>query len=296
MVLTFTVHDDGPVGLDAVAVVFDDENMVSDAGIVLVATRCERLGIEALAGGFVRLTGRAGGANVGRKIMSLLYAMVLGADSIDDCDVLARRPHQGAARRPRRGAVERWGRPALLHVRACAPIGLLRRSNYIQTGQNPADKQCIQAKRPAADRAPRPHARPPGRDVPRVAPPPLRHQPHRTDRRSRGRASPARRRRARHPRPQRPGTGRLPLRALLRQRRLDHAEPPSRTTCSAGPRSSGYPPRPSASRARSADACSTCPAASLHRATLDPAPPGPLTLAERLRRRPQHLRALPAPA
>ena len=29
-----------------------------------------------------------GAANAGRKVMALLYAMVLGADSIDDCDVL----------------------------------------------------------------------------------------------------------------------------------------------------------------------------------------------------------------
>ena len=31
---------------------------------------------------------RPGAANAGRKVMALLYAMVLGADSIDDCDVL----------------------------------------------------------------------------------------------------------------------------------------------------------------------------------------------------------------
>jgi hypothetical protein len=31
---------------------------------------------------------RAGAANAGRKIMALLFAMVLGADCIDDCQVL----------------------------------------------------------------------------------------------------------------------------------------------------------------------------------------------------------------
>src|SRR5215211_3745600 len=45
------VHDDGPVGLDGVEVIFDDERVVSDAGIAV-------------------------------------FAMVLGADSIDDTDVL----------------------------------------------------------------------------------------------------------------------------------------------------------------------------------------------------------------
>ena len=62
---------------------------VSDAGVVLVATLAKRLGIEALAGRLVRLgRGRPGAANAGRKVMALLFAMVLGADSIDDCEVL----------------------------------------------------------------------------------------------------------------------------------------------------------------------------------------------------------------
>lgn len=33
--VTLMVHDDGPVGLDGVEVVFDDERLVSDAGIAL---------------------------------------------------------------------------------------------------------------------------------------------------------------------------------------------------------------------------------------------------------------------
>ena len=44
------VHDDEPVGLDVVEVTFDDERVVSDAGIALVATLAERLGIEASGG------------------------------------------------------------------------------------------------------------------------------------------------------------------------------------------------------------------------------------------------------
>ena len=83
------VQDDGPVGLDAVRVEFDDEHVVADAGIALVATLAGRLGIEALAGRLVRLRrDRPGAANAGRKVMALLFAMVVGADSIDDCDVL----------------------------------------------------------------------------------------------------------------------------------------------------------------------------------------------------------------
>ncbi len=83
------MHDDAAVGLDGLEVVFDDERAVSDAGIVLVATLAQRLGIEDLAGGLVRLRrDRAGAANAGRKVMALMFAMLLGADSIDDCDVL----------------------------------------------------------------------------------------------------------------------------------------------------------------------------------------------------------------
>jgi hypothetical protein len=83
------VHDDGPVGLDGVQVAFDDERVVSDAGIVLLATLAGRLGIEGLVQRFVRLRPDLPGASsAGRKVMSLIFAMVLGADSIDDCDVL----------------------------------------------------------------------------------------------------------------------------------------------------------------------------------------------------------------
>ncbi|MCA1699068.1 MAG: IS1380 family transposase, partial [Actinobacteria bacterium] len=83
------VHDDKPVGLDGVQVEFDDERVVCDAGIAVVATLALRLGIEALAGDLVRLRrDRPGAANAGRKVMALLFAMVLGADSIDDSGVL----------------------------------------------------------------------------------------------------------------------------------------------------------------------------------------------------------------
>lgn len=82
------VNTDGPVGLDPVQVAFDDARAVSDAGIVLVATLAARLGIEALAQRVVRLGDCVGAANPGRKVMTLIYAMALGADCIDDCDVL----------------------------------------------------------------------------------------------------------------------------------------------------------------------------------------------------------------
>jgi hypothetical protein len=82
------VHDDGPVGLDAIAVAFDDERAVADAGVVLAATLAQRLGIEALVDAAVCLGDRPGAANPGAKVMTLVSAMTLGADCIDDCDIL----------------------------------------------------------------------------------------------------------------------------------------------------------------------------------------------------------------
>ena len=73
------VHDDRLVGLDDVRVCFDDERVVSDAGIALAATLAARLGIEGLVERFVRLRPeRPGAASAGRKVMTLIYAMALG--------------------------------------------------------------------------------------------------------------------------------------------------------------------------------------------------------------------------
>src|SRR5664280_1564082 len=75
-------------GLDGIKVRFDDDRSVADAGVLLCATLAVRLGIEALVNECVNLTGRVGYFRPGRKVMSLVHAMLLGADSIDDCDVL----------------------------------------------------------------------------------------------------------------------------------------------------------------------------------------------------------------
>src|SRR4051794_4477369 len=83
------VQDDKPVGRDGVRVQFDLERVVCDGGAMLVATLAGRLGIEALAGSLVRWRrDRPGAAHAGGKVMAVLFAMVLGADSIDDTDVL----------------------------------------------------------------------------------------------------------------------------------------------------------------------------------------------------------------
>src|SRR3954470_7100288 len=73
---------------DRSGVVFDDERVVVNAGIVLAVTLGRRLGLERLVDQTVRLGGRAGASRPGRKVLSLICAMLLGADCIDDCDVL----------------------------------------------------------------------------------------------------------------------------------------------------------------------------------------------------------------
>jgi hypothetical protein len=73
---------------DATRVVFDDERVVANAGVMLPALLADRLGIEALVDDTVDLGDRPGAAHPGRKVMSLVSAMVLGADCIDDCDLL----------------------------------------------------------------------------------------------------------------------------------------------------------------------------------------------------------------
>jgi len=78
------VHD----RLDVVKVEFDDERAVANAGVLLVATLAKRLGLEALIGENVRLGKRGARFRPGRKVMSLVFAMLLGAQSIDGCDLL----------------------------------------------------------------------------------------------------------------------------------------------------------------------------------------------------------------
>jgi len=82
-------HEPAAVKLDGLRVACDDERLVSDAGVALIATLASRLQIERLVERCLRLRAdRPGAANPGRKVMALLYAMTLGADSIDDCELL----------------------------------------------------------------------------------------------------------------------------------------------------------------------------------------------------------------
>jgi hypothetical protein len=73
---------------ESAVVVFDDERVVANAGVMLPALLAGRLGIEGLVDECVDLGDRPGAAHPGRKVMTLLSAFALGADCIADCDVL----------------------------------------------------------------------------------------------------------------------------------------------------------------------------------------------------------------
>ena len=79
----------GPGNLDSVRVAFDEERLISDAGLLLTATLADRLGIEELVNESVWLDPRLPGASLpGRKVMSLVHGMLAGADRIDQMNVL----------------------------------------------------------------------------------------------------------------------------------------------------------------------------------------------------------------
>jgi Transposase DDE domain group 1 len=74
--------------LNAVVVGFDDDHAVANAGLLLPATLAERLGLEAVIDQLVDLGDRPGAYRPGRKVLTLLHALVAGGDCIDDADLL----------------------------------------------------------------------------------------------------------------------------------------------------------------------------------------------------------------
>jgi hypothetical protein len=71
--------------------VFDDDHLVSCAGLVPVMALAEQTGLNRLLGEKVRISApriRSGAANPAPKLATLVAGMVAGADCIDDIDVL----------------------------------------------------------------------------------------------------------------------------------------------------------------------------------------------------------------
>jgi len=91
--------------------VFDDPNLVSCAGLVPVLRLVGRAGLHDLLAEHLTLTG-SGTANAPLKVTSLVAGMVVGADSIDDMDVL------------RHGAMDRL----FTRVRAPSTLGTFLRA------------------------------------------------------------------------------------------------------------------------------------------------------------------------
>jgi Transposase DDE domain group 1 len=73
---------------DRLVVAFDDDHAVANAGLLLPATLAERLGIETVIDELVDLGDRPGAHRPGRKVLTLIHALVAGGDCIDDADVL----------------------------------------------------------------------------------------------------------------------------------------------------------------------------------------------------------------
>src|SRR5688500_2741437 len=75
----------------AVSAAFDDANLIAHAGLVPVMRLAERCGLSRLIAGKVKLTGAKNGAGAAAdaKVTSIVGGMVVGADSIDDLDVLS---------------------------------------------------------------------------------------------------------------------------------------------------------------------------------------------------------------
>lgn len=73
---------------EAIEVAFDDENLVANAGLLLVSTLAFKLGLAGIISERVDLTGRVGGANPASKSLTLIHAMVAGASHIDHVNML----------------------------------------------------------------------------------------------------------------------------------------------------------------------------------------------------------------
>ena len=70
--------------LDRYDTSFDHDGLIANAGLIVVATLMSRLGLERLANEWVR----TGSYAPGRKICTLITAMLAGATHIDHTDVL----------------------------------------------------------------------------------------------------------------------------------------------------------------------------------------------------------------
>jgi hypothetical protein len=86
-------------------VAFDDDHAVANAGLLLPATLADRLGIKAVIDELVNLGDRPGHHRPGRKVLTLIHALVAGGGRV----------HRRGARPPGDGALDAGDVPALVH-------------------------------------------------------------------------------------------------------------------------------------------------------------------------------------
>jgi hypothetical protein len=76
------------VVLDQVDITFDDRRAVAPAGLPLPAILAERLRTEQATDQLVDLGDRPGAAHPGRKLLTLVHALVAGGNCLDDVELL----------------------------------------------------------------------------------------------------------------------------------------------------------------------------------------------------------------
>ena len=74
--------------LDRLAVSFDDDHAVANAGLLLPATLAQHVGLRDLVDAHVDLGEAPGKANAGDKLLTLVHSALAGGDCIDDADAL----------------------------------------------------------------------------------------------------------------------------------------------------------------------------------------------------------------
>ena len=73
---------------DLIRILFDDQRLVANAGLLLSATLAQHLGLPELVQQCLDLGRAPGRANAGDKMMTLIVSALAGGDCIDDADAL----------------------------------------------------------------------------------------------------------------------------------------------------------------------------------------------------------------
>ena len=75
-------------GPDRIQIAFDDNRLVSNAGLILPSTLALHLGLPQLVDRHLGLGDGPGRASTGDKVMTLVASALVGGDCIDAADVL----------------------------------------------------------------------------------------------------------------------------------------------------------------------------------------------------------------